>query len=133
MDWDKPNLETVILSIAAASVPRWVVFASEEESGPDDIWTEPVILWALVEVRLNQEEADTNRLLDKEVPKPRRKVMGMISDESGPNLAEDTEFLYVGYSAKQEIDRNEWEDRARSARKKWARMWAGDPNSPQRG
>src|SRR5579863_9533018 len=109
MDWNERDLETAILSITTPSVPMWVVYTSEEEGGPDDIWTEPVILWALVEKHLNEEEVDTNRLLDKEVPRPRRKVVAMISDESGPVLVDDTEFLYLGYSAMQEINRNDWE------------------------
>jgi len=127
VDWNDSDLETTILSITTPLIPSWVVYASEEEGEPGDdpadlIWTEPVILWALVEVQLSAEEADSNRFLGEEVPAPRRKVVGMIGDENGPTLAGEAGFIFVGYSTKEEIDRAEWGSRARSVRRKWARM-----------
>ncbi len=132
MDRNELDLETTILSITTPSIPSWVVYASEEEGGPDEnpadlIWTEPVTLWALVEVHLDPEDAETNRFLNKDVPKPRRKVVGMICDQSGPTLVDETEGLFLGYSAKQDIDTKEWARDAQLARKRWARMCGHGP------
>lgn len=116
--------QTRIVGITAPSVPLWAVFTSED--GEPEIWTERVHLWAHVRTGLSQDDKDSEAFLGNEVPADEFKVEAMVLDEGSLVLVSESEFVFMGYSTSEQIERNEWEGRVKTERKLYRRRMYGE-------
>jgi hypothetical protein len=116
--------QTRIVGITAPSVPLWTVFTSED--GEPEIWTERVHLWAHVRTGLSPDDKDSEAFLGNEVPGDEFKVEAMVLDEGSLVLVSESEFVFMGYSTSEQIERSEWEGRVETERKLYRRRMYGE-------
>jgi len=91
-----------ILGLTPVSVPTWAVFTAQEGSD-QEIWTEPIQVWAHVRRDLSREDKEAEDILGNEAPRPINRVEGMVVEDCSKELvlaSECLDWLLLGLSDK---------------------------------
>jgi hypothetical protein len=110
-----------VISVISPGSPTYAVFVSEwvldeqAEAKPDDVWTEPLLFWAVVRERDPQFDPD-----EKPLP-PRQYVCGVwLDDGSLAYCDDDTTFLVYSHSVDVVVD--DWKNAISHAKRRWKKM-----------